>query len=203
MTENMVNSGAVEMMSDPNVGNRTRERRAPDTVLGNKFGITATSAIQRLTGSHNGINFMLESFVNTESSNDIKSFTRLELDVKHLYDAATNYDFVEKLTAKIGNKFAKIPNVEFRDGVLVIVNENKQFITEPKVAIKQLKSIGKYVKHITSITEYVNKMVARKEQIAKNRAEKKAAKAAAKKAAAEAIPGATEVIADSPVTGLL
>lgn len=189
----------------------TRKTRTTATVFHNNSGVAVTSAIQRLMGEVSGFKYVLESIVNNaDPSASVKAVTRIEIDIRGLYDRANQFDLIQKLNNRLTNKFMKLQNMEVKDGMFIVLYENKECLTSVKDTIKYLKEVHRIMRVLDSVTTYINNLITKKNEREQVNARKKAERAAAKMAAATAIPGATAaptpetpLKTDAPVTTLL
>ena len=182
------------------------KKRIVATVFRNNSGVTVTSGIQRFMGELKGFKFVLESIVNNENpAATVKAVTRIEVDIRGLYDRAAQFDLIQKLNNRITGKFSKLANMEVKDGMFMVLYEGVEVITSLKATIKHLKEVSKIIRTLDAITNYINKLINKKNMREQAAAERKAAKAAAKLNAASSVPGATAapIAGDTPVTTLL
>ena len=181
-------------------------KRIVATVFRNNSGVQVTSGIQRFMGEQKGFKFVLESIVNNENpAATVKAVTRIEIDIRGLYDRASQFDLIQKLNNRITGKFSKLANMEVKDGMFIVLYEGVEVITSLKSTIKHLKEVSKIIRTFDAISNYISKLINKKNMREQAAAERKAAKAAAKLNAASSVPGATAapVTGDTPVTTLL
>ena len=163
-----------------------KEVRKVATIFENKSGSTVKSGILKLVGERDSFEFSLTSVVNNNNK-----VVKLVFDLSELYNKMNKYNLTEKLEAKLNKKFESFESMEQNSSEnqfnISFTFNDIEIISAPKETIKYLKKISKFTRTLTSVVDYCNKLIEKKELKIQELAKKKAEKAAIRKEAAEAI----------------